>query len=79
MDMIPSPTSSRPGSGSTGPWSATASISRPDYLIRSKIRHILSNYNADRKDLSRPTAAQLLQGGPPQHVDRFAIKQLWAE
>jgi len=48
--------------------------------VRSKIRHILSNYNADRKDLFSANC------GPADFkevrlsdVDRFVTKQLWAE
>ena len=48
--------------------------------VRSKIHHILSNYNADRKDLFSA------QGGPAYFkevplgdADRFVIKQLWVE
>ncbi len=48
--------------------------------VRSKIHHILSNYNADRKDLFSA------QGGPAyfkvvplSDADQFVIKQLWVE
>src|SRR5262245_32488158 len=47
--------------------------------VRTKIRHILSNYNADRKDLFSS------KGGPGyfkqvrlSDADQFVIKQLWA-
>jgi len=48
--------------------------------VRSKIRHILSNYNADRKDLfSANCGPAYFQEVPLSDVDRFVIKQLWAE
>ena len=48
--------------------------------VRSKIRHILSNYNADRKDLfSANCGAAYLKEVRLSDVDRFVIKQLWAE
>jgi transposase len=47
--------------------------------VRSKIHHILSNYNADRKDVFSD------KGGPAyfkevllSDADRFVVKQLWA-
>ena len=48
--------------------------------VRSKIRHILSNYNADRKDLfSANCGPAYLKEVHLSDVDRFVIKQLWAE
>ena len=48
--------------------------------VRSKIRHILSNSNADRKDLfSANCGAAYLKEVRLSDVDRFVIKQLWAE
>ena len=48
--------------------------------VRSKIRHILSNYNADRKDLfSANCGPAYFQEVRLSDVDRFVIKQLWAE
>ena len=48
--------------------------------VRSKIRHILSNYNADRKDLfSANCGPAYLKEVRLSDVDRFVIKQLWAE
>ena len=48
--------------------------------VRSKIRHILSNYNADRKDLfSANCGAAYLKEVRLSDVDRFVIQQLWAE
>jgi len=48
--------------------------------VRSKIRHILSNYNADRKDLfSSNCGLAYLKEVRLNDVDRFVIKQLWAE
>src|SRR5271157_5797350 len=48
--------------------------------VRSKIRHILSNYNADRKDLfSANCGLAYLKEVRLSDVDRFVIKQLWAE
>jgi transposase len=48
--------------------------------VRCKIRHVLGDYNADRKDLFSP------QCGPAyfkeialSDADRFVIKQLWSE
>src|SRR5208337_4813943 len=47
--------------------------------VRSKIRHILSNYNADRKDLfSSNCGLAYLKEVRLNDVDRFVIKQLWA-
>jgi hypothetical protein len=48
--------------------------------VRSKIRHILSNSNADRKDLfSANCGPAYLKEVRLSDVDRFVIKQLWAE
>ena len=48
--------------------------------VRSKIHHILSNYNADRKDLfSANCGPAYFKEVPLSDVDRFVIKQLWAE
>jgi transposase len=48
--------------------------------VRSKIRHILSNYNADRKDLFAASCGlAYLKEVRLSDVDRFVIKQLWAE
>jgi transposase len=48
--------------------------------VRSKIRHILSNYNADRKDLfSAPIGLAYFKEVSLSDADRFVIKQLWAE
>jgi transposase len=47
--------------------------------VRSKIRHILSNYNADRKDLfSANCGLAYFKEVPLSNADRFVIKQLWA-
>jgi len=47
--------------------------------VRSKIRHILSNYNADRKDLfSTKCGPAYFKEVPLSDADRFVIKQLWA-
>ena len=60
LDMIPESYSPRPGSGSTGPWSATASISRAG-LPRSAARSATSSATTmpTAKTCSRPTAARL--------------------
>jgi transposase len=48
--------------------------------VRCKIRHILADYNADRKDLfSAQCGTAYLKGVPLSDADRFVIKQLWAE
>ena len=48
--------------------------------VRSKIRHILSNSNADRKDLfSANCGPAYLKEVRLSDVDRFVMKQLWAE
>jgi transposase len=48
--------------------------------VRSKIRHILSNSNADRKDLSSANCGPAyLKEVRLTDVDRFVMKQLWAE
>ncbi len=48
--------------------------------VRSKIRHILSNYNADRKDLfSANCGPAYFKEVSLSDADRFVIKQLWAE
>src|SRR5271165_6638772 len=48
--------------------------------VRSKIRHILSNYNADRKDLfSANIGPAYFKEVSLSDADRFVIKQLWAE
>src|SRR5208337_500089 len=48
--------------------------------VRSKIRHILSNSNADRKDLfSANCGLAYLKEIRLSDVDRFVMKQLWAE
>jgi transposase len=47
--------------------------------VRSKIHHILSNYNADRKDLfSANCGPAYFKEVPLNNADRFVIKQLWA-
>ena len=47
--------------------------------VRSKIRHILSNYNADRKDLFSVNCGRAyFKEVPLNNADRFVIKQLWA-
>jgi transposase len=47
--------------------------------VRCKIRHILSNYNADRKDLfSANCGLAYFKEVPLSDADRFVIKQLWA-
>jgi transposase len=46
--------------------------------VRSKIHHILSNYNADRKDVfSAKGGPAYFNGLPLSDADRFVIKQLW--
>jgi len=47
--------------------------------VRSKIHHILSNYNADRKDVfSVNGGPAYFKEVPLSDADRFVIKQLWA-
>jgi len=47
--------------------------------VRSKIHNILSNYNADRKDLfSANCGPAYFKEVPLSDADRFVIKQLWA-
>jgi transposase len=47
---------------------------------RCKIRRILSDYNADRKDLFSPQCGKTyLKQVPLRDADRFVIKQLWSE
>jgi transposase len=48
--------------------------------VRCKIRHILGDYNADRKDLfSANCGPAYLKQVPLSDADRFVIKQLWSE
>jgi transposase len=48
--------------------------------VRCKIRHILADYNADRKDLfSSKCGPAYFKEVPLSDADRFVIKQLWAE
>jgi transposase len=48
--------------------------------VRCKIRHILADYNADRKDLfSANCGPTYLKQVPLSDIDRFVIKQLWSE
>ena len=48
--------------------------------VRCKIRHILGDYNADRKDLfSANCGPTYLKQVPLSDTDRFVIKQLWSE
>lgn len=48
--------------------------------VRSKIRHLLGNYNADRKDLfSAQCGKAYLKQVALSDADRFVIKQLWSE
>lgn len=48
--------------------------------VRSKVHHILSNSNADRKDLfSAQCGPAHFKEVPLSDADRFVIKQLWAE
>src|SRR5271157_2284618 len=63
-----------------------ASVRHRQYLqgpitsVRSKIRHILSNYNADRKDLfSANCGPAYFKEVRLSDVDRFVMQQLWSE
>ncbi len=48
--------------------------------VRCKIRHILADYNADRKDVfSANCGATYFKQVPLSDADRFVIKQLWSE
>jgi transposase len=48
--------------------------------VRCKIRHILSDYNADRKDLFSAQCGQAyFKEVALSDADRFVIKQLWSE
>ena len=48
--------------------------------VRCKIRRVLSDYNADRKDLFSPQCGPAyLKQVALSDADRFVIKQLWAE
>ena len=48
--------------------------------VRCKIRHILSDYNADRKDLfSSQSGPAYFKEVALSDADRFVIKQLWSE
>ena len=48
--------------------------------VRCKIRHILADYNADRKDLFSAKAGwAYIKGIPLSDADSFVIKQLWTE
>jgi transposase len=48
--------------------------------VRCKIRHILSDYNADRKDLfSTRCGPAYFKKIPLSDSDRFVLKQLWSE
>jgi transposase len=48
--------------------------------VRCRIRHVLSDYNADRKDLfSSQCGRAYLKGIAFSDGDRFVIKQLWSE
>jgi transposase len=48
--------------------------------VRCKIRRILSDYNADRRDLfSNACGKAYLNRAPLSDADRYVIKQLWSE
>src|SRR5512135_2551688 len=48
--------------------------------VRCKIRHILADQNADRKDLFSTGGGKAdLKEVPPSDAERFIIKQLWSE
>jgi transposase len=48
--------------------------------VRCKIRHILSNHNADRKDLFSPECGlAYVKQAKLSDAERFVIKQLWSE
>jgi transposase len=47
--------------------------------IRNKVRHILSDYNADRKDLFTGEGLAYLAAVPLSASDRFAVEQLLKE
>jgi transposase len=48
--------------------------------VKNKIRRVLSDYNADRRDLfSAQRGLTYIQGVPLSDADRFVIEQLWAE
>jgi transposase len=47
---------------------------------RTKIRNVVSNYNADRKDLFSPQCGlAYLKDVPLSDADRFVVNQLWTE
>src|SRR5256885_4690109 len=50
-------------------------------LFRSKIRRVLSNYNADRRDLFTQAGLQYLREAKQQlsEADRFVLNQLLAQ
>jgi transposase len=49
--------------------------------VRRKIRHILADHNADRKNLFAPTGGGKadIKEVPLSDAERFVIKQLWSE
>jgi transposase len=46
--------------------------------VRNKTRHVLANYNKDRKDLFTEVGQEYLQGLPLLPADRFTVDQLAA-
>ena len=54
------------------------SLIREQTLIRNKIRHIASDYNADRRDLFSKRGLAYLATIPLNQVERFAVEQLLA-
>ena len=54
-------------------------LSRRNTSVRNKIRRILSNYNADRKDLFTETGLRYLSKVSVVEADRFVLDQLTVE
>lgn len=47
--------------------------------VRNKIRHVLADYNLDRKDLFTQAGQEYLEGLPLESEDRFVVEQLRQE
>lgn len=47
--------------------------------VKCKIRRILSDYNADRKDLFTGPGKSYFKQVPLSDIDRFTLRQLWSE
>jgi transposase len=56
-----------------------AYLQRRITAVRNKVRHVLTDYNLDRKDLFTEVGQEYLRGLPLDAEDRFVVEQLTVE